>query len=162
MAILFIFFCAFLITALILRYTSHEQKTDYDERQAAVRGRGFMYAYLICLIFSTAFLFLDEFHLLKNITLSAGITITLYLSGTVCTVYCILNDAFYSLKQPQDYWMFSAVLAGCSLIKAVLSDYGTPLSAADVISPLNVIFFGTVTILLLWKKRQEDHEESQA
>ena len=162
MAILLIFFCAFLITALILYYTIHEQKVNYDERQAAVRGRGFMYAFLISLTFSTAFLFLDEFHLLKTITLGAGITVTLYLSGTVCTAYCILNDAFYNLKQPQDYWMYSLILAGCSLVKTVLSDYGTPVSAAEVISPLNMIFFGIVTILLLWKKRQEDHEESQA
>ena len=82
----------------VLAFNSKKSKEEYDERQLAVRGRGYAYAYFTVMI-------LSPLHLFTKDTLSLPVSndlisvIILFISGIVLNTYIVFNDAYGSYKR---------------------------------------------------------------
>ena len=73
---------------------NHKAKTEYDERQKAVRGRGYMYGFYAMMIYEAIMICAS----MSGVTIPAApiaIHFTgIVLGGLVLSSYCIWNDAF--------------------------------------------------------------------
>ena len=82
----------------VLAFNSKKSKEEYDERQLAVRGRGYAYAYFTVMI-------LSPLHIFTKDTLSLPVSndlisvIILFISGIVLNTYIVFNDAYGSYKK---------------------------------------------------------------
>ena len=82
----------------VLAFNSKKSKEEYDERQLAVRGRGYAYAYFTVMI-------LSPLHIFTKDTLSLPVSndlisvIILFISGIVLNTYIVFNDAYGSYKR---------------------------------------------------------------
>ena len=82
----------------VLAFNSKKSKEEYDERQLAVRGRGYAYAYFTVMILSILHVFTKD-------TLSLPVSndlisvIILFISGIVLNTYIVFNDAYGSYKR---------------------------------------------------------------
>ena len=89
-----------ILVAGLLRFanTNRKQKTEYDERQKEVRGRGYMLGFYTLMIYEalTMFLTLDgiELPVKPYILHFFGII----LGGMVLATYCIWKDAYWGLN----------------------------------------------------------------
>jgi len=126
------FWCGILLVAafiaLIRVYMNRKlgkKATEYDERQAAIRGRGFQLAYLTALVVLV---------LGGTAELSFGVSwcslftfamIALWASICVFTTYCVVKDAYFTLRS-QRRWLIIIMLAAgainlCSTISHIAS-----------------------------------------
>lgn len=110
-----------IITFTSLRSSSSQNDKDsfYDERQTLIRGKAYKYAFFTAVILNFIYsLFLYE---PTKDTLSpqiAVITIT-FIAVEVCTVYCILNDAFIRVKQnSRSIFILTGSIAAINFINA--------------------------------------------
>ena len=81
----------------VLTFNSKESKKGYDERQLAVRGRGYTYAYFTVMILSILHIFTKDMISLpvSNELISL---IILFISGIVLNIYIVFHDAYYIYK----------------------------------------------------------------
>jgi len=81
----------------VLTFNSKKSKEEYDERQLAVRGRGYTYAYFTVMILSILHIFTKDMVSLpvSNELISL---IILFISGIVLNIYIVFHDAYYIYK----------------------------------------------------------------
>ena len=108
----------------VLAFNSKKSKEEYDERQLAVRGRGYRYAYFTVMILSILYVFTKD-------TISLPVSnelisvIILFISGIVLNTYIIFNDAYGSYKN-NNYkkhfitYIFIFLLNGGYLIRSIV------------------------------------------
>lgn len=88
-----------LLVVVMLLKRKREGDTAYDERQAAIRGRGYKYAYvtagLLTFVYAIFFEGIAELYIEPGLVLVA----ILLLSGLVLSGYCIFKDAYWGYKQ---------------------------------------------------------------
>jgi len=111
-----------IITVIILKIvnTDHKSKTEYDERQKAVRGRGYMYAFYAIVGFELIMSLLE----MSGITLpveNASIHFAGILIGAiVLCCYCIWNDGYWGLNNnPRKYYVIFILTAVLNVIPIV-------------------------------------------
>ena len=78
--------------------TNHKMKTEYDERQQSIRGRGYMYAFYTLLFFEVVKMILSAGEVELPIEPYALDCIGLILGCTVLGTYCIWNDVYWGLN----------------------------------------------------------------
>ena len=87
-----------LVVVMVLK-RKREGDTAYDERQAAIRGRGYKYAYvtagLLTFVYAICFEGIAERFIEPGLVLVA----IFFLSGLVLSGYCIFKDAYWGYKQ---------------------------------------------------------------
>ena len=109
----------------VLAFNSKKSKEEYDERQLAVRGRGYTYAYFTVMI-------LSSLHIFTKDTLSLPVSndlisvIILFISGIVLNTYIVFNDAYGSYKKNNYIKQFIAYI-----IIFLLNDYYLIRSVSD-------------------------------
>lgn len=93
---------------------------EYDERQEAVRGRGFKYGYVALAAFLAVYILLDALEVYWCHT-GAGLLLGIFISLTVFVVYCIYKDAYFTVSDRPGFYVIlfavlSAVNLGCGLV----------------------------------------------
>ena len=90
------------IVALLLRYVLKKKSGvlcgEYDERQKAIQGRGYKYAYFTMMIAVAAGGVFDAWTGIKWIELVPFAMLCLWLSLCVFVTYCISKDAYVSFQ----------------------------------------------------------------
>lgn len=89
---------------------------EYDERQEAVRGKGFKYGYVALVAYLAVYGLLDALGIYWCHT-GAGLFFGFLISVTVFLVYCIYKDAYFTVSdKPGFYVILLAVLAAANLV----------------------------------------------
>ncbi len=88
-----------LAAALLIRKRRGGQEAVYDERQEAIRGRGYKYAYYTAMALSLiyAVCFMDGSAMLIDPAL--GVMAIIWISGLVLAVYTIWQDAYWGIDE---------------------------------------------------------------
>ncbi len=89
---------------------------EYDERQEAVRGKGFKYGYVALVAYLAVYGLLDALEIYWCHT-GAGLFFGFLISVTVFLVCCIYKDAYFTVSdKPGFYVILLAVLAAANLV----------------------------------------------
>ncbi len=77
--------------------TNHRMKTEYDERQQLIRGKGYMYAFYTILFYEVIMMIIDIGEFTLPIESYAIHCVGLILGVIVLGAYCIWNDVYWDL-----------------------------------------------------------------
>ncbi len=97
--------------------TDHKLKTEYDERQQILRGRGYMYAFYGFLAYECVMLSISMAEIslpIPDYILHFG---GILIGCTVLGVYCIWNDVYWGLNNNRKRYGFFFVV--CAALNAI-------------------------------------------
>ncbi|SCZ81574.1 hypothetical protein [Pseudobutyrivibrio xylanivorans] len=161
--IFLVVFTAFLFVGKKRRKTEH-----YDERQMAVRGKGYQYTSLTMLI--ALFLYGSFYGFLKDIVSPQFVVFTIAFIGVVTySIYCIINDAYLQVGQSSKKWMLLITFVIFANLFSAFNSSETGLTAngfatGAALNIMIVVSFAVVLITMLIKsaldKRGDSDEES--
>ncbi len=97
-------------------------KTEYDEKQEAVRGKGFKYGFFTMILYNGAIIILSAtgftIPMIHEVVLFTGIM----LGAIVMASYDIWHDAYMGLNtNAKGFAVFAIVVAGINLLSALFS-----------------------------------------
>ncbi len=96
------------------------EKKPYDERQRALRDRGYKYAYLTLIGYMVILAFIHAFELIEG-ELSGWLFIGVIVSLLVHVVYSIYNDAYFRISDsPRGFTALFTVLGASNIVLGVL------------------------------------------
>lgn len=87
-----------MIAAWALTRQARKKDCEYDEMQLKIRAKGYQIGFFTALILLLALVLLSEMNLLTAVTPGFAAYAALILSVTVFAIYCILHDAFLSVR----------------------------------------------------------------
>ena len=108
------------VMTLLARWDKKKTSKEYDERQQAVRGKAFEWAFVIGFIYACVIMFLDAF-LPEGLQASVLLIVAvgLVLEGFSAGCYCIFHDAYLPLtKSPKANIFLLYLLAAVQAINA--------------------------------------------
>lgn len=90
-----------LVVAIMLAVTKkgEETKSQFDERQELVRGRGFKYGFFTMMIVDAVLLFMDVLEVALFSNLEVAMTLSIIIGVAVFASYCIWNDGYFALNE---------------------------------------------------------------
>ncbi|MEE3393899.1 MAG: hypothetical protein VZR23_09585 [Lachnospiraceae bacterium] len=88
-----------LLVVVMLLKRKRESDAAYDERQAAIRGRGYKYAYVTAGLLTFVYAICFEGIAKRFIEPGLVLVAIFFLSGLVLSGYCIFKDAYWGYKQ---------------------------------------------------------------
>lgn len=156
-------FIAFIFARKCKANTEH-----YDERQMAVRGKGYQYTSMTMLIM--LFLYGGFYGFLKDIVSPQFVVFAIgFLGVVIYSVYCIINDAYLQVGQNPKKWIVLVIFVIVSNLFCALqsSERGLTINGFATSASLNILIvvsFVAVLVTLLIKyaldKRGDSNEES--
>ena len=84
--------------AWFLSRKAKQNENEYDEMQLKIRARGYQIGFYTALMLMLVLILLWELGWLTFVTPGLAVFAALILSVTVFAIYCILNDAFLSIR----------------------------------------------------------------
>ncbi|TSO26331.1 DUF6442 family protein [Lactobacillus sp. LL6] len=94
LTIIFITIC---VITLIAMMWSQKKKGNYDERQEAIRNRGYKYGFFTITIVAVLMMYLEMFNIkFSNYLFSI---IPLYCGCFVASIYDVINQAYFRMKE---------------------------------------------------------------
>ena len=145
-----------ILVVLLLKFanTDHKKKTEYDERQKEIRGRGYMYGFYTMIIYETIMICFG----MSGVTLPvAPIAIHftgIVLGGVVLASYCIWKDAYWglnnNLKRYAIVFLATAALNAIPLIASVKSE-GFNLEDGPILNLICLVMLGVLGVEFLVK-----------
>ena len=87
-----------MIAAWALTRQARKKNYEYDEMQLKIRAKGYQIGFFTALLLLLALALLSEMKLLTAVTPGFAAFAVLILSVTVFAIYCILHDAFLSVR----------------------------------------------------------------
>lgn len=108
-----------IVAVLLCAYANrnHRAKSEYDERQKEIRGRGYQYAFYTVCIYEILMMLLGiadvEFPFEPYLFHFAGILI----GGIVLSGYCIWHDAYWGLNNNRK--RYAIIFLACALLNAI-------------------------------------------
>ncbi len=141
------------------------EKKDYDERQQAIRDKGFRFAYLTLLGCMAVLALLHSLDIVTG-NISGWLFIGVILSATVHVVYSIYKDAYFRVSDsPRSYIVLFGVLGPVNLIMgAVKRISGEVEGVFPTTEDLNLIvgvMLAIVAISILIKLRLDKRAEER-
>ena len=160
---------ALLIWALTRRFnTDGKSKTEYDERQKAARGVGYMYGFYILAGWVVVLMALDMLELKLPVTGTVLYFTGLVVSGLVLAGYCIMHDAYWGMNSNVGYYTkFFIAIGALNLIFGFL-EMAKGNMVVDGVLQNNFINFEAgiliagIGVLLLIKKHKDDVSETES
>lgn len=157
-----------LIWALTRRFnTDGKSKTEYDERQKAARGVGYMYGYYILAGWIIVLIALDMLELTLPVTNTVMYFAGLVVSGLVLAGYCIMHDAYWGMNSNVGYYTrFFIAIGALNLIFGFI-EIARGHMVVDGVLQNNFINFEAgiliagIGILLLIKKHKDENSEDE-
>jgi hypothetical protein len=147
------------IILCIFANKNHKAKTQYDERQKEVRGKGYQYGFYTIVIFEILMMIFDlseiQFPFDHYILHFAGVV----LGGLVLSGYCIWNDAYWGLNNNRKrFGLMFLVLAVLNAIPVVGSLINGSFSTAPFINLMVLIMMLILGTELLVKNTLEKRD----
>ena len=87
-----------MIAAWVMSRKSRKKECEYDEMQLRIRAKGYQIGFFTVLALLTVLIFLYEMNLLTTVTPGFAAYAALIAGVTVFSVYCIVHDAFLSIR----------------------------------------------------------------
>lgn len=153
------------IIVIAIRKT-RKNNDHYDERQLMVRGRAYQIGFMTMLVFSASYMLLSvafeellKFGYLWN-------AMSMFVGLTIFAVYSILNDAFFSLKEKGDNYIFTCILVvvvNCIGISPSVQNITSIMDLIGSYKFLNVLCILSFVIILitLVTKRNLDRKDEE-
>ena len=158
-----------LIVGVVLRIQrKNKYGCEYDERQEAIRGTGFKYAYfsaiIVMVLGGVAEIILDT----AWCGLFTFAILTLWASICVFTTYCVIKDAYFTLRSKRS--LLIVLLLAVSVINIcfgidsirrgeIIEGGVLNLNAANLIIGAGCLYIGAMMLVhSLCERRQEDAE----
>lgn len=168
------FLCGILIVALCvgLRYffkkKCHMNGNEYDECQRAIQGTGYKYAYFTAIIVIMLGGIIEALFDFQWCNLMMLALLGLWISLCVFITYCVIQNAYFSLRCRRKPIMIVMFLAGilnliiglCSAADSGLIENGhLNLYAGNLLTALCCIYLAVMMFCrTIWERRQEDFE----
>ena len=161
--VLAVMLLCWLIISRINKKTGVEKK-EYDERQQAIRDKGFRFAYLTLLGYMAVFALLHSLDVFTG-NVSGWLFIGVILSLLVHIVYSIYMDAYFRVSDsPKSYIILFAILGLTNIVLGVLKRVNGEVEGAfpaygDLNAIIGVMLLITVVNILIKlaiDKRSED------
>ncbi len=156
------------IACIIMRIVKQEKSGEYDERQEAIRGRGFKLAYFTAIIALVLGGCVEQLLEAAWCGLFSFAMLALWLSVCVFTTYCVVKDAYFTLRSRRKALIFIFFVAGAiNLVFGVRSIVVGELLEGGVLSLYSVnLLCGVCCMYLsammlirsLWERRRGDAE----
>lgn len=108
-----------LLVVLLLKITKKDGKIKckYDERQANIRGKGFQASFFTLIIYNAIYGLLGIMVEKPFMDTLTAVMIGICLSVAVYAVYCIWNDAYFSLNEsPKRLLIAFGIIAALNLV----------------------------------------------
>ncbi len=144
------------LVVLLLKFanTNHKKETEYDERQKAIRGRGYMYGFYTMMVYEALMICIG----MSGVTLPvAPIAIHftgIVLGGMVLASYCVWKDAYWglnnNLKRYAIVFLATAALNAIPIIASVKSD-GFNLMDGPILNLICLVMLGVLGVEFLAK-----------
>lgn len=158
-----------LVWALTRRFnTDGKSKTEYDERQKAIRGVGFMYAFYVLASWSVIMIALD----IGGVKLPVSNTIMIFtgivISGLVLAWYCIMHDAYWGMNNNAAFYTRFIIAVGAINLIGGIADMVRGNMVVDGVLQNSFINFEAgililaIGVFLLIKKHRDGIEEDEA
>ena len=157
-----------IICIFLIKYMNRDKKlkTEYDERQEAVRGKGYTFGFWGCMAGAALVMILDcgGFEIANRFVMDFFI---IFVGLIVQVTYCIWNDGYYGINTNRKrFYIISIIAALCNLLSVIGNIKGGSFIADGVLQDsgvnfLIVVLFIVIGVELIIKERI-DHEESQA
>lgn len=146
--------------------TDGNAKTEYDERQKAVRGVGYRYGYWTLAVWICVLIAIDLLEVKLPVTHTVLYFTGIVISGLVLSWYCIMHDAYWGMNSNVKYYTrFLIAIGGLNLIFGIL-EIARGHMVVDGVLQNNFINFEAgiliagIGVFLLIKSRRDRREES--
>ena len=157
-----------LIWALTRRFnTDGKRKTEYDERQKAARGVGYMYAFYVLVGWMAVMMAIDMLEAKLPVTNTVLYFTGIMISGLVLAWYCIMHDAYWGMNSNVGYYTrFLIAIGALNLIFGFL-EIARGHMVVDGVLQNNFINFEAgiliagIGVFLLIKNSRDKREESE-
>lgn len=154
-----------LIVTLIFAI-KQKKRTEYDERQMSIRGRGYFYSFITMMVLGFTYAFIQE-EVPLPVSPGLVIIIMLLLSGTVLNAYLIFHDAYWGYKYTNVVkYIFSFVtlflLNLFMTVKSVVDHkmfQNGILGLNEGLYPVLTVFFLLLTLNILLKMFLDKHRK---
>ncbi len=166
------FFCGLaivLMISVILRIKFKNKKGyEYDERQEAIRGTGFKYAYFTAMLIAVIGGIVETMADKSWCSLFPFAMICLWASLCVFITYCVIKDAYFTLRSKRNlliaiffmaaainlYFGIESIISGEIIVGGALG-----LNATNLITGASCLYLGAMMLLhSIHERRQEDAE----
>ena len=87
-----------MIAVWFLYRKGRKSECEYDEMQLKIRSKGYQIGFFTALILMMGLVFLSDMNLLTAVTPGFAVYTALLICVTVFSIYCILHDAFLSVR----------------------------------------------------------------
>lgn len=152
------------ITIAIRLFARKKSCSDYDERQEAIRGRGFKYAYFSAGITLVLGGVIELFTDVRWCGLFTFAILTLWISICVFTTFCVIKDAFFTLRSHRRVLIAIFLIAGgfnlfIGLHRELISNGMLTLNASNLFSGVGCLYL--VLMMLgrsIYERRLENEE----
>lgn len=158
-----------LLTGIKLRmHNKKKNPCPYDERQEAIRGKGFKYAYFTALAVLIAGGVIETLAGKSWCGIFTFSTLVLWASICVFTTYCVIRDAYFTLRAKRGLLIVIFLAAGVinlyfgieSIIAGEIFEGGVlSLSAANLITGAGCLYLGVMMICRSIYERSQAVEE---
>lgn len=106
-----------IVILLKVTKTDGDMKCKYDERQSGVRGKGFRLGFFTLMIYDAVYGLMNALLEKPLLDTSSAMVLGICLSIAVYAVYCIWNDAYFSLNENPRKLLFAFGAIGlCNLV----------------------------------------------
>jgi len=105
-----------IISVIVLTVCNRNKKvkTEYDERQKAIRGKSYMYGFYTAVIYMAALVLFYMTEIAIPFTIPVVMFFGIFLSISVLAVHSILNGAYWGLNNNKGRYII--VFCACALI----------------------------------------------
>ena len=154
-----------LIVALIFAI-KQKKRTEYDERQMSIRGRGYCYAFITMTALGFTYAYIQE-EIPLPVSPGLVIIIILFLSGTVLNAYLIFHDAYWGYKYTNfvkyififvTIFLFNLFITAKSVVEHKMFQNGI-LGLSEGLYPVLTVFFLLLILNILLKMFLDKHRK---
>lgn len=144
--------------------TDGSTKTEYDERQKAARGVGYMYGFYTLMAYFAILIAVD----CMEVTLPVSNTIIYFtgivVSGLVLTWYCIMHDAYWGMNNNVSFYTrFLLGVGGINLVYAIIEMVNGKMIVDGILQNTFINFECGILIagigIMLFIKSRKDRKE---
>ncbi|MBP3410413.1 MAG: hypothetical protein J6J78_09815 [Clostridia bacterium] len=160
------------IAGLVLRYIFKKKcligSGEYDERQKAIQGTGYKYAYFTALAVILVGGIVESMLNLQWCSLMMLALLGLWISICVFITYCVIRDAYFSLRSRRKHIMIILLIASLvnlgiglrnTLAYGIIENGQLGLNATNLLTGLCCIYLAAMMLVrTIWERRQEDAE----
>ena len=140
------------ICVIIFKYanTNHKTKSEYDERQQAIRGKGYMIAFYAAMIMEAVGLVLSIGNIPLIFEPYMAHAAVIFLSCTVLCCYTVWNGAYWGLNN--DHKRYYIILAGAfilNVLPVVMTAAHGGLIENGKLSPVCISLFAALMLIVI-------------